>query len=545
MQEKKFSLDGGIVCDKFYNVMGEVLRFLAQQPVFSLFLIISIGYLIGQIDIKGFKLESSAILFVAIIAGHFGIKVPSEFKTVGLLFFIYAIGLQAGPKFFSFFKKDGFLLNFLAFLIVSFGAITTIAIILIFKIQPETAIGLFAGALTSTPGLAAAQEATNSGLTSIGYGIAYPFGVIGVILFVKTLPSILKNEPPVKKEEVNPVVFQHNEVINPAIFGKSLRELKFRTITGCVISRVMREKDVFIPKPDTKLIKGDIVRVVGTKDNLENATNLLGGVSEKTIPSKNLTVKKFVVTNKEIIGKSVKEISLNSYFSATLTRIRRSGIEFPAMLDHKLEWGDRVTVVGERDVMPALKDFFGDDLKALEEGSIYPVMLGMVIGILIGMVPVSIGNVFSIKMGMTGGILLSGLVLSNLGKTGPIIWRAPGNLINFVRELGLVLFLAVVGVKAGESFVKIILSNGAALLISGALITVLPMLFLLIVNKIFFKIDYLRFSGIITGGMTSTPGLAAATSLSDSDIPMICYASVYPVAMLSMIVWAKILASIF
>ena len=241
----------------------------------------------------------------------------------------------------------------------------------------------------------------------------------------------------------------------------------------------------------------------------------------------------------------MKEIALNSYYNATLTRIRRSGLEFPAMPEHKLEWGDRVTVVGEKEVMPAIKNYFGDDLKALEEGSIYSVILGMVVGILIGMVPVSIGHTFSIKMGMTGGILLSGLILSNLGKTGPIIWRAPGPIINFVRELGLVFFLAVVGVKAGETFASTIQSNGFTLLLGGALITLIPMIALLIINKLFLKIDYLRFSGIITGGMTSTPGLAAATSLSDSNLPMISYATVYPIAMISMVIWAKILAAIF
>ncbi len=526
--------------------MSEVITFLGKQQVFTLFLIISIGYLIGRINIKGFSLESSAILFVAILAGHFGLKVPSHFKTIGLLFFIYSIGLQAGPKFLTFFKKDGLLLNMLAFSIVTIGAITTAITILFFHIKPETAIGLFAGALTSTPGLAAAQEATNSGLTSVGYGIAYPFGVIGVILFVKILPKILgKYQPAKNQKEGNPILFQHNEVKNPAIFGKTLRELKFRTVTGCVISRIMRGNNIFIPKPETRLLENDIVRVVGTKENLENATNILGAISDKKIPQENLTVKKFVITNKEIIGKTVKEIALNSYFNATLTRIRRSGLEFPAMLEHKLEWGDRVTVVGEKEVMPALKNYFGDDLKALEEGSIYSVILGMVVGILIGMVPVSIGHTFSIKMGMTGGILLSGLVLSNLGKTGPIIWRAPGPIINFVRELGLVFFLAVVGVKAGETFASTIQSNGIILLLGGALITLIPMVTFLIINKLFLKIDYLRFSGIITGGMTSTPGLAAATSLSDSNLPMISYATVYPIAMISMVIWAKILAAIF
>lgn len=530
--------------------MEAVLNFLSQKPVFTLFLIVSTGYLMGRISIKGFSLESSAILFVAIASGALGLKVPVEFKTMGLLFFVYSIGLQAGPKFFSFFRKDGFALNMLAFLTVSMGALITIFCIVFFGIKPEIALGIFAGALTSTPGLAAAQEATNSSLTSVGYGVAYPFGVIGVIVFVKMLPFLfrgMKEKEKEEKEVKDKITFQHNKVVNPAIFGKTLREIGFRSLTGCVVSRVVRKGKTFVPSPETKLEKGDIVKVVGTEESLKNATNLLGEKVEKRIKSKggNLVVKKFVLTNKNIVGKTVKEIALNSYFNATLTRIRRSGIEFPAMPHHKLEWGDRLTVVAEREVVENLKKFFGDDLKAVEEGNIYAVILGMVIGILVGMVPVSIGNAFSLKMGMSGGILLSALILSNLGKTGPIIWRAPGPIINFVRELGLVFFLAVVGVGAGKTFGHTLGQNGLILLLSGVLTTVIPMVSLFVLNRIFFKMGMLKFAGIITGGMTSTPGLAAATSLSDSTEPLITYAAVYPAAMISMIVWAKVLASVF
>ncbi len=528
--------------------MREVIAFLNNQQIFSLFIIISIGYFLGKIKVKGFSFESSAILFVAMFAGHLGIKLPSSIKILGLLFFIYSIGLQAGPRFFSFFKKEGKILNLFAFLIVTSGALATIFAIIFLHINHKIAIGLFAGALTSTPGLAAAQEATGSNLTSVGYGIAYPFGVIGVILFIKVLPYFVKykekrNET--ENEKAN-IKFQHNIVKNPAIFGKTLRELSFRTMTGCVISRIKRGESTFIPKPSTKLLKGDIVRVVGTENNLKNATNFLGGISKQPIDKgENITVKRFVVTNKETIGKTIREIALNSYLDATITRIRRSGIEFPAMLNHKLEWGDRITVVGEKKVMNKIKEIFGDDIKALEEGNIYSVILGMVIGIMLGMIPVSIGNILSIKIGITGGILLSGLILSNIGKTGPIIWRAPGPIIHLVRELGLVFFLAVVGVNAGSSFLTIIKSKGISLLMAGAIITVSPLIFSTIFNKLITRFSQSKLGGILAGGMTSTPGLSAAIGNSKSEEPLIYYASVYPVAMISMIIWAKILATFF
>lgn len=524
--------------------MKDVIYFFNQNQIFALFTIISVGFLIGRIKIKNFSLDSSAILFVALYAGHLGVKVPYPFKTLGLLFFVYSIGLQAGPKFFSFFGKNGRSLNFLAFFIVSIGALTAILLSYLFHLKGDTVAGLFAGALTSTPGLAAAEEATGSKLTSIAYGISYPFGVIGVIIFLKIAGAIshTEKEDKAEKQKEEFPIFQHNIVKNPAIFGKSLRELRFRTITNCVISRIMRGNSVFIPKPETKLEENDILRVVGKKEDLKNADYLLGGKTDKTIPSTNIGVKKFVITNREIVGKTVGEIALNSYFHATLTRINRGGIEFPAMLNHKLEWGDRVTVAGEKDSWDSLKKLFGDDLKALEEGSIYSVILGMVIGIMAGMIPFSLGNIFSIKMGITGGVLLSGLILSNIGKTGPIIWRAPSPIVNFVRELGLVLFLAEVGTQAGENFASVIQSNGTTLLIAGSIITITPMIATYLINKIFFKLNFLKLSGVITGGMTSTPGLATVSSSFTSDLPVITYAAVYPVAMISVMLWAKIIA---
>jgi putative transport protein len=530
-----------------------VIPFLQQQPVLTLFLTISIGYILGQIKIKGFSLESSAILFVALFAGHIGLSVPPLFKTLGLLLFIYAIGLQAGPTFFKFFKKDGLLLNMMAIFIVTVGAIVTFVLTILFHLNPKIAIGLFAGALTSTPGLAAAQEATGSSLTSIGYGIAYPFGVIGVILFVNLLPVVFKKTyDDAEKEELSeqmnedtPLEYQHYLVQNPAIFGKSLKELHFRAVTNCVISRIMRGSDILVPKGDTQLQRGDLVRVVGRAVDLSKALNLLGAVSSKEIPQESLDVRHYVVTNKKIIGKKIKELSINSFFRANITRIRRGGIEIPAMPYQKIEWGDRLTVVGEKNALDELRQFFGNDIKALEEGNIYSIILGMVIGILLGMLPVSFGHFISIKMGISGGILVAGLLLSNLGKTGPIIWRAPGPIVSFIREMGLIFFLSAVGTDAGSKFVDILVQHGLILLLSGGLITIFPMILTLLLNKYIINLSILKCSGLIAGGMTSTPGLASISANSKSSIPMMTYASVYPIAMIFMIIWCKILALLF
>ncbi len=485
-------------------------------------------------------------------AGHSGIILPPDLKIMGLLFFIYAIGIQAGPKFFTFFKKEGLQFNLLAIIIVSAGAVVASLGVIFLKIKKEIAIGLFAGALTSTPGLASAQEATGSPLTSIGYGLAYPFGVIGVILFVKLLPTILKVdleeearlESERQEENKIKIYFSHIEVINPAIIGKSLGKIRLLETTGCVISRLKRDNKVFVPKVDTELQKDDLLRVVGDPETLEQATMLLGKKSKKKIPQRSLDTQSFIVTNKSLIGKPLRELEISSKYEANVTRIRRAGIDIPAEVGQKIEWGDRVVVVGEKKIMEELKDYLGDDIKKAEEGNIYSIILGIVVGFLFGLIPFSIGNVISLKFGLTGGVLLSGLLLSNKGHIGPIIFRPPTNIINFLREIGLVFFLSVVGCKAGSTIVKVIQEHGVILFFWGTLITITPMITVLLINKKFFKVNLLQLAGALTGGMTSTPGLAVASSMIDSSVPMVTYAAVYPVAMITMMFWTKILAAI-
>lgn len=529
-----------------------MVEFLNAQPLLLLSVIVSMGYLLGQVRIKGFALESSAILFVALAAGHYGLLVPDIFKILGLALFIYSIGLQAGPKVSILFQKEGMGLNILAFLVVSTGAVLTVIGILAFGFGKEMSIGIFAGALTSTPGLASAYEATQSSATSIGYGLAYPVGVIGVILFIKLLPVVLKkdikseekNEQEKLQQELVPVINQLIEISNPNVLDKALYSLKFTKITGCVISRLVRNGAVEVPQGDTVLQQGDIVRVVGNPENIDSAVLLLGRVSDQKIPEGKLDMERFVVTNKKRVGKEIRELKMRMKYEAYITRVGRSGIEIPARPGMKIEFGDRVSIVAERRWMEELKEFFGDDIKKADEGNVFAIILGITLGILIGMVPVTIGNFLSFKMGLTGGILLAGLFLSNRGRLGPIVWRVPFNVINFIRELGLIFFLSAVGTRAGEHLIEVIRSNGLAMLAWSAVIMLLPMLLVLVLSVKIQRLNIFQLFGLVPGGMTSTPGFAAATTITESQTPAAVYAAVYPVAMLSMIIWSKILAFI-
>jgi len=528
-----------------------MINFLNSQPLLCILVIISLGYLMGHLRFKGFSLESSAILFVALLAGHLGLTVPGIFKSLGLALFIYSIGLQAGPSIHILFKKEGMGLNLLAFLIVVFGAIFTVLGILIFGFEKNISIGIFAGALTSTPGLATAIEATRSSATSIGYGIAYPVGVIGVIIFIKFLPIMMritipeaeKKEREALEQDHTPVVNRLIRVANLNVIGKKIKDLNFTAITGCVISRLVRGENEEVPTGETLLQKGDILRIVGQEDKIDGAMLLLGYATDKKIPAGTLDMARFVVSNKQLVGKTLGELKLRLLYEANITRVSRSGIDIPASRDLKLEWGDQIWVVAEKHWMDKIKQFFGDDIQKTSEGNVFAIILGITLGILIGMIPVSIGSL-SFELGMTGGILLAGLLLSNRGRLGPIIWRVPYPIINFLREVGLIFFLATVGTSAGENLGAIIQKNGISLLLWGAVVTIMPMFLALLVSRWKMGLSIFQLLGLIPGGMTSTPGFATAVTLTRSQTPAAIYAAVYPVAMIAMILWTKILVLI-
>ncbi len=527
------------------------ISYLQQHQVILLFLIIALGFLFGRVEMWGFSFDSSGILFVAMLFGHLGFSLSTDFKMLGLIFFIYAIGLQAGPSIFNISRQRGLRVYWLVFQLLALGALLTFLLALSFDIEMPLAIGLFSGAMTSTPGLAAAQEATRSTLTSTGYGVAYPFGVIGVIFFIKILPRLFKVN--IKEEErqhkdmttgAQPKIIRQNlEITNRSLDGKTLREIKFSKTTGTVITRLLHNGDVIIPGPDTKLHSGDIVRIVGREEDVRSAIPYLGKPSEQEIPDiRQLESRRFVVTNKDIVGKTIGELHIHDLYHMNITRIRRSGIEFLAEPNQKLSWGDRVQVVGEAAQMPLIRKLFGDEMKKVEYGNIFSIILGILLGIFVGLIPFSIGKAIAFNLGITGGVLVAGLFLSNRGKVGPVIWQVPVPIIAFMRELGLTLFLAVVGIKAGSEIVHIFQADGAKLLLAGALITLLPMMITAWFARKRYKMLLIELAGVLCGGMTSTPGLTAATGFTESQAPLIMYATVYPFAMILMMVFVKLLA---
>ena len=528
-----------------------MLTDLLNSSYFALFLIVALGFMLGKIKVKGLSLDVSAVIFIALLFGHFGVIIPKELGNFGLVLFIFTIGIQAGPGFFDSFRSKGKTLILLTLLIIGSAALTAVGLKYAFNIDTPSVEGLIAGALTSTPGLAVAIDSTGSPLASIAYGIAYPFGVIGVILFVKLLPRVLRVDLDqearrLEKErrgqypELNTCIFR---VTNPVIFGRSLMQINVRAMTGAVISRLKHNGEISIPTAHTVLCEGDYIQAVGSEESLNQLATLVGVREEGELPLHDThEIESLLLTNKDMLNKQGGDINRMKNYSCTGTRIRRSGIDLSPSPELSLKFGDKLMVVGEKEGLKSLARLLGNNAKKLSDTDFFPIAMGIVLGVLFGKLNISFPGGLSFSPGLTGGILIVALVLSAIGKTGPILWSMSGPANQLLRQLGLLLFLAEVGTSAGRTLVATFQESGWLLFGVGAAITLVPMLVAVIVGRWLFKISLLDLLGTLTGGMTSTPGLAAADSMTDSNIPSVAYATVYPIAMVFLILAIQFIA---
>lgn len=524
---------------------------LLQSSYFSVFLIVALGFMLGRIKIGGLSLDVSAVIFIALAFGHWGVSIPKELGNFGLVLFIFTIGLQAGPGFFDSFRSKGKTLILITLLIIASACLTAVGLKYAFNIDTPSIVGLIAGSLTSTPGLAVAIDSTQSPLASIAYGIAYPFGVIGVILFVKLLPKLLRVDleqeaRQLEKErrssfpELGTCLFR---VTNSAVFGRTLAQLNIRVMTGAVISRLKRGEEIMIPTAHTTVEKDDCIQAVGCEESLNNLALMLGEREEGELPLEHTqSIESLLLTKKDMINKQLGDLNMQRNFGCTVTRVRRSGIDLSPSPELALKFGDKLMVVGEKEGIQAVARMLGNDAKRLSDTDFFPIAMGIVLGVLFGKLNISFGGGMSFSPGLTGGVLIVALLLSAIGKTGPILWSMSGPANQLLRQLGLLLFLAEVGTSAGKNLVSTFQESGFLLFGVGALITLVPMLIAALVGRLVFKISLLDLLGTITGGMTSTPGLAAADSMTDSNIPGVAYATVYPIAMVFLILFIQFIA---
>lgn len=528
---------------------------LLKSSYFALFLIVALGFMLGRIKIKGVSLDVSAVIFIALLFGHFGVHIPKDLGNFGLVLFIFTIGIQAGPGFFDSFKSKGKTLIIITTLLILSAALTGVGLKYLYDIDTPSIVGLMAGALTSTPGLAVAIDSTKHfathDLAPISYGIAYPFGVIGVILFVKLLPKIMRIDLVKEAKELDAQrrsKFPELEtclfrVTNDSVVGRTLMDLKFANMTGAIISRMKSEDKIIIPMGITVLHKNDWVQCVGTQDALKQAEVLLGERKDGELPlAEDQDIQQLLLTNKKMIGKQLGELRLHQNFGCTVTRVRRSGIDLTPSETLELKFGDKLMVVGEKEGLNGFACMLGNNAKILSDTDFFPIAMGIVLGVIVGKLNISFGSGMSFSPGLTGGVLLMALLLSSIGKTGPIIWSMSGPSNQLLRQLGLLLFLSEVGTSAGKTLVSTFQESGLLLFGIGALLTIVPMLVAVLVGRLVFKISMLDLLGTITGGMTSTPGLAAADSMVDSNIPSVAYATVYPIAMVCLIIAIQVIS---
>lgn len=527
----------------------EGIRGLLEEPLILLFAILFVGSAIGEIKIRGLSLGTSGVLLAAMVFGHFGYKVSPVIQQLGLGMFIVAVGLSAGPRFFRMMKSSGMVFGIIGLSITVVAAITTIVVAKLFHLSPALSIGIMTGALTSTPGLAAALQATGDPLASVGYGIAYPFGVLAVVLFVQLLPRVLKVDlaedlmkkaGPVRNDE-SPEVMTI-EVTKPSINKRTLKELKFNRYNTVVISRVIRGDRNIIALNDTVILVGDRLVAVGLRNDLKKLCGDIGReVETNTENHDNVTLRKVTVDALELIGKTIKELELRRNYGVTVTRIERGGFEFNQSSKWRLERGDVLTLVSSEDRLNDVEKLFSRKKLTVTNIHILSLSLILLLGVLAGMIPIHLPGLGTITFGVAGGPLFLALIIGHFGKLGPIHARyyQPSNQV--IRDIGLVLFLAGAGTTAGQGIVEVIQQEGFSLLIGGAIITIVPMLAGYTLARKLLRLSVIHSLGAICGGMTSTPGLGAANQLMDTEDPSIAYAAAYPFALISVAIASQVL----
>jgi putative transport protein len=542
------------------------------HTVMLLAFVIATGVTFGRLKIGGVSLGMTMVLFVGIAMSHFGFRMEHSVlhfvREFGLILFVYAVGLQVGPGFFSSFKKEGIQLNLLATGVVVLGVITTLIIHFVSEIPVPTMVGILSGAVTNTPGLGAAQEAyssMNGGVNepsiALGYAVAYPLGVIGIIFSMIAIRFIFRvnlnkeierlNVENSKKQNV--VDTFSAEVKNPALFGESIQSLMELINLKFVISRVMSNDGiVHIASTETILNDGDKVFVITTPKNIRSVLAFIGKPIHLTMndwhkPGCEVLSRKIIVTQPEINGKNISQINLRSRFGVNVTRINRSGIDLVAQSNVKLQIGDKVTVVGTESSLAGAETVLGNKVKRLNTPNLTPIFIGIFLGVLLGSIPFTFSGIPQpVKFGLAGGPLIVAILLSVFGTKLKLITYTTMSANLMIREIGISLFLAAVGLGAGEDFVETIVhGSGLNWVGLGVIITLVPLVIIGIAGRRFFRFDYFTLMGLLAGSTTDPPALAYATTTAGNDTPSVSYAAVYPLTMFLRVMSAQILILLF
>lgn len=530
--------------------------------------VIAAGVLLGKIKFFGISLGVTFVLFVGILAGHFGFTgnpaILSFVQDFGLILFVFCIGLQVGPSFFSSFKRGGITLNLLAVGIVFLNI--AVALILYFALQGRIDIpmmvGILCGAVTNTPGLGAANEALQQlhyqgPEIAMGYACAYPLGVMGIILSMIIIRYICRvdvkqdSDEIQKEEEANPHMKPYTislKVQNEALSGKTLSQVQNFLARDFVCTRIIQDGHMITPNANTVLRLGDRMFVVCAEDDSEAIMAFIGPKIEQdwdvtNQQDKPMVSRRILVTQPNINGKTLGELHFSSMYGVNVTRVNRSGMDLFAARQLRLQVGDRVMVVGPQDAIERVANLLGNQLRRLDHPNIVTIFVGILCGILFGSLPIAIpGMPTPVKLGLAGGPLIISILIGRFGHKVKLVTYTTMSANLMLREVGLVLFLASVGIKAGENFVQMVVEGDGVLYVGvGFLITFIPLIITGIIARWHHRVNYFMLMGLIAGSNTDPPALAYANQIAGNDAPAVGYSTVYPLTMFLRILTAQLL----
>ncbi|MDR2696090.1 MAG: putative transporter [Deltaproteobacteria bacterium] len=524
------------------------------------------GLLLGAIQVRGVRLGVGGVLFSGLAFGHFGLKLSPQLlefvREFGLILFVYSIGMQVGPGFMDSLRRKGLRLNLVAAGIVLAGGVVTLGIFRLSGLSVPAAVGLFSGAVTNTPSLAAATHVFTEIMpdaapavaeAGLAYALAYPFGIIGIILMMLLVRALFHIDPARELQELEaqehaqhpPLEGMSFEIDNPGVYGVRLGDLPDFSAMQVVFSRVLEEGKVSAPTPDTRLKAGMLVHAVGSPADLARLKVLVGKASatDLTKLSGPLARRNLLVTKPLAAGKHVRTLGLEAAHGITITRISRAGTEFTPGPGVRLHLGDKLRCVGQEADLDRAEHIVGNSAKELDHPHVAPLFLGILLGTLLGSIPVLVPGLPSgLKLGLAGGPLLVAIILSRIHHFGGMTWYLPVSANLMLREIGIGLFLASVGLGAGERFLAAILDgSGLYWMALGMCITFVPLLVAALAGRIFLHCNYASSCGLLAGSMTDPPALAFAVQMLGSDAPASVYATVYPLTMILRILCGQLL----
>ncbi|ELW0552398.1 putative transporter [Escherichia coli] len=537
-------------------------------------LVAVVGLFIGNVKFRGIGLGIGGVLFGGIIVGHFvsqaGMTLSSDMLHViqefGLILFVYTIGIQVGPGFFASLRVSGLRLNLFAVLIVIIGGLVTAILHKLFDIPLPVVLGIFSGAVTNTPALGAGQQILRDLGTpmemvdqmGMSYAMAYPFGICGILFTMWMLRVIFRVNVETEAQQHESSRTNGGALIktinirveNPNLHDLAIKDVPILNGDKIICSRLKREETLKVPSPDTIIQLGDLLHLVGQPADLHNAQLVIGQEVDTSLSTKgtDLRVDRVVVTNENVLGKRIRDLHFKERYDVVISRLNRAGVELVASGDISLQFGDILNLVGRPSAIDAVANVLGNAQQKLQQVQMLPVFIGIGLGVLLGSIPVFVpGFPAALKLGLAGGPLIMALILGRIGSIGKLYWFMPPSANLALRELGIVLFLSVVGLKSGGDFVNTLVNGeGLSWIGYGALITAVPLITVGILARMLAKMNYLTMCGMLAGSMTDPPALAFANNLHPtSGAAALSYATVYPLVMFLRIITPQLLAVLF